>query len=76
MIFAELHESAPLSLQFCLQHANPLSLEAQLHDRPEDHGCLANAFPGTSGHAISHCRALYSSRAVDDHTHARQTNAL
>ncbi len=74
---AELDESAPLLLKFCLHHANPLSLEAQqLHDRPEDHGCLASAFPGTSGHAISHCRALHSSRAVDDHTHARQTNAL
>jgi len=76
MIFAELHESAHLLLQFCLQHVNPLSLEAQqLHDRPEDHGCLASACPGTSGHAISHFRALHSNRAVDDHTHARQTNA-
>ncbi len=77
MIFAELCESAPLLLQFCLQHANPLSLKAQqLHDRPEDHGCLASACPGTSGHTISHCRALHSSRAVDDHMHARQTSAL
>jgi len=70
MIFAELRESGPLPLQFCLQHVNPVSLR--------HNSCVKGlkTMPVVLVLFLAHAVTLSVCRAVDDHTHARQTNAL